>query len=123
VYNPVMMTFREARRRITEALQAGNFQHEYREVVEGKNLLDTGEVTPAEVVDLLRRCRGDQHERRSHHFDESILVHIFQPIRGDERWYIKVYIIEGTEEAEADAAVFVSVHKSQIKGRGKGKRR
>ena len=117
------MTFREARRCIVASLLDGNFQHEYRQVTEGKNLLDTGEVTPAEVVALLQRCRGDQHTRGPHHLDRSILVHIFQPTRAGEQWYIKAYIIERSEEDKSDGAVFISVHKSESSARRKGDRR
>ena len=123
VYNPGMITFREARRRIVASLLDGSFQHEYRQVTQGKNLLDTGEVTPAEVVTLLQRCRGDQHTRCPHHLDGAILVHIFQPTRADEQWYIKAYIIEESEEDRSDVAIFISVHKSEFRARGKGARR
>lgn len=79
---------------------------------EGKNLLDTGDVTPAEVIALLLLCRGskDQYDESPHHRDRSIPVHEFKPIQQEVRWYIKVYFLEGTDELEP--AIFISVYKS-----------
>jgi hypothetical protein len=52
-YNPLTMGFREARQRVVRSLLAGDYQIEIREVVEGKNLLEMGDVTPAEVVSIV----------------------------------------------------------------------
>jgi hypothetical protein len=106
--------FRLARKKTIAALQAGPayIQFEDRAVREGKNLLDTGEVTPDEVVALLRLCRGsrDQYTETPHHRDQSIPVHQFKPVQGRVRWYIKVYFLERIEGLEP--ATFISVHKS-----------
>ena len=117
------MGFREARQRVIRSLVAGDYQFEIREVVEGKNLLDTGEVTPAEVVALLQRCRGDQYSCAPHHADPSVPVHVFLPARGAEQWYIKAYLVARPpdEGGEEDFAVFISVHKSVHRYRGRGR--
>jgi hypothetical protein len=115
------MKFTEARRRIIQALREGSYQHEARDVVEGKNLLATGDVTSAEVAELLQRCRGDQHESQPHHFDDQVLVHFFKPTRQGEQWYIKAYLIGDPDDEDDDprVAVFISVHKSVYRYRGR----
>jgi hypothetical protein len=106
--------FKVARSRTIAALQAGPayILFEDRAVREGKNLLDTGEISPEEVVALLHRCRGspDQYSERAHHREASIPVHTFRPVHGRIRWYIKVYFLDGTLDLEP--AIFISVHKS-----------
>lgn len=76
------MGFKDARQRVIRSLRAGDYQHEAREVSEGKNLLDTGEVTPDEVVALLQRCRGDQYSCGPHHSAPEVPVHLFRPAQG-----------------------------------------
>jgi hypothetical protein len=85
---------------------------ERREAQGRKNLLASGEVTPEDVVTLLRCCRGarDQYRETPHHRDPEIPVHEFKPVRHGVRWYIKVYFFEGTRELEP--AIFISVHTS-----------
>jgi hypothetical protein len=106
--------FRIARSKTIAALSAGPafILFEDRTARESKNLLDTGEVSPDDVITLLRVCRGslDQYRERPHDRDQSIPVHIFMPVYGGERWYIKVYFLDGTLELEP--AIFISVHKS-----------
>jgi len=117
-YNMGTMGFREARQRLVRSLLAGNYQHEIREVVEGKNLLDTGEVSPDEVVALLQRCRGDQYDCAPHHAEPAVPVHVFRPVREGEQWYVKAYLL-GEDPDGTDAAVFISVHKSGYTYRGR----
>ena len=106
--------FRLARSKTIAALRAGPLyiQFEHRAVREGKNLLDTGEVSPDDVVALLQMCRGaaDQYSETGHHREPSIPVHTFRPVRYGTRWYIKVYFLDGTLDLEP--AIFISVHKS-----------
>src|SRR5687768_6723551 len=94
--------FRLARSKTIAALQAGPgfILFEPRSARESKNLLDTGEVTPEDVIALLRCCRGsrDQYRETEHHFIRSIPVHEFLPFKQETRWYIKVYFLDGTEE-------------------------
>jgi hypothetical protein len=100
--------FREARRKAVASLRSGRFQSEPDGVIRGKNLLGTGEVSAEDVVVLLNRCRGPQHSCGPHHFDPGTTVHIFQPVEGTARWYIKLYFV-------ADGGVdvmFMSVHES-----------
>lgn len=106
--------FVRARRKTIAALEGGPqfILFEDRATREGKNLLDTGEVTPADVVALLRRCRGtpDQYAETPHHVAREVPVHVFKPVTGGARWYIKVYFLGGTDELEP--AIFISVHQS-----------
>ena len=106
--------FRLARAKTIDALRAGPqfILFENREDRASKNLLFTGEITPEEVVALLRICRGtrDQYAETPHHRIPAVPVHEFKPVRKRTRWYIKVYFLEGTEELEP--AIFISVHKS-----------
>jgi hypothetical protein len=107
--------FRRARSKTIAALRAGPLyiQFERRPVREGKNLLDTGEVSPEDVIALLHRCRGspDQYSETGHHRAANIPVHTFKPMHAGTRWYIKVYFLDGTLELEP--AIFISVHKSE----------
>lgn len=107
--------FKVARSKTIAALQAGPVYVEFerRSARENKNLLDRGEVSPEEVIDLLQRCRGspDQYSETGHHREPSIPVHTFRPMVNGTRWYIKVYFLDGTLELEP--AIFISVHKSE----------
>src|SRR3712207_2025788 len=107
--------FRKARSKTIDALRAGPgfILFEDRQARESKNLLDTGEVSPEDVIALLRLCRGteDQYREPPHHFSADIPVHEFKPVQQGVRWYIKVYFLEGTDELEP--ATFISVHRSQ----------
>jgi hypothetical protein len=101
------MGFNEARRETVQALRDGRFQHEERAQAGGKNLLASGEVSVDDVVALLLRCRGNQHQTGLHHFDRTQVVHIFRPVDGPDRWYIKSYLVE----QDGITAVFISVHR------------
>lgn len=96
------MGFKEVRALLIEALGAGLYKAEDRSDVREKNLLYTREVTPAFVIHLLSRCAGWEYSTSRHHSRE-VDCHIFTPMRGGERWYIKVYVEHGL-------AVFISVH-------------
>jgi hypothetical protein len=109
------MGFRDAKRRLIASVLAGDYQHEPREVVEGKNLLDTGDVTPGEVADLVGRCRGNQYGTSPHHAAPDVEVHVFRPVLGAEVWYIKVYFLDDPDGG--GPAVFISVHKSEFRKR------
>ena len=110
----IKLGFTKAQRKTIAALQAGPayILFEDRAARQSKNLLDTGEVTPDDVIGLLRLCRGsrDQYDETPHHRDQSIPVHQFKPVQGRVRWYIKVYFLERVEGLEP--ATFISVHKS-----------
>jgi len=100
------MGFKEVRRAVIKALLEGRFQHEERSNYHERNYLLTGEISAAFVVTLLKRCRGDQHQTSTHHFDESQIIHIFKPFDGLNYWYIKCYLIE----VHGIEAIFISVH-------------
>ena len=100
------MGLREIRTLLVDALASGRYQHEERNVVSEKNLLATEEVSAAEVILLLQRCRGDQYSASPHHFAPTIACHVFRPTLGEERWYIKAYFLSRD-------AVFISVHLSE----------
>ncbi|MDX1396511.1 MAG: hypothetical protein R3195_19170 [Gemmatimonadota bacterium] len=96
-------SLRVARRRLIEALRAGEYRHEAREALAEKNMLAVGRVTPEEVVRLLRRCRGEQHGTSPHHADRELVVHEFKPYASGRKWYVKAYFRGST-------AWFISVH-------------
>ncbi|WP_435008848.1 hypothetical protein P12x_000097 [Tundrisphaera lichenicola] len=100
------MGFKAVRQAMIQALKDGHFQHEERAQAEGKNLLASGEVSVEEVIGLLLRCTGKQHQTSLHHADSSQVVHIFKPTDGPSRWYIKGYLIE----QDGFMAIFISVH-------------
>jgi hypothetical protein len=100
------VSFREARQRAIASLMSGFYRHEYRDVRRGKNLLEAGDISPAEVIGLLQRCRGTQHSVSPHHWDADVIVHVFKPSAGDIRWYIKLYFLDDAD----DSVIFISVH-------------
>lgn len=97
------MGFRDAQRRLVEALRNGRYDFEEREALEEKNLLAIGEVDAAFVVRLLQRCPGSRYRESLHDFDPTTVVHTFLPELEGERWYVKAYFL-------SDDAVFISVH-------------
>jgi hypothetical protein len=101
------MGLSDARKALIPALEAGDFQHEARDVIGEKNLLAAGDVTEAEVIRLLRRTRGDQYSSSAHDWDPKTTVHVFRPEVDGERWYIKAYLLDPSEQS----ATFISVHK------------
>lgn len=100
------MGFRDARAAVIEALRSGKFSHEARAAQSETNLLAIGDIDPDFVVDLLRRARGDQYSESRHHWEASVIVHVFRCERRGVRWYVKVYFLESSE------ARFISVHRS-----------
>ncbi|WP_201161524.1 hypothetical protein [Phaeovulum veldkampii] len=97
--------FKEARQRVIQSLKEGLYQHEARSSIEAKNLLATGKVAVAEVVDMLRRCNGTHHTSSWHHTVKGVQVHVIKPDKPD-RWYIKFYFLD----PEAPETMFISVH-------------
>lgn len=96
------MGFKEARALLIEALRSDLYDHEQRSDGDGKNLLASGAVDPAFVIRLLLRCAGWEYSTSKHHF-RDVDCHIFTPMMGGERWYVKAYL-------QPVGAVFISVH-------------
>lgn len=91
--------FKEAKRKVIAALKNGAYQHEARDNIDTKNLLQMGSVSAAQVCDLLRVCQGQDHSSSPHHQAPDIQVHV---VRRDG-WYIKFYFVDPD-------TVFISVH-------------
>jgi hypothetical protein len=98
------MGFKEVRTLLIDALQSGQYQHEWRSDSPTKNLLAIELVTPGFVVQLLLRCGGNDYECSKHHTREHTLCHVFTPVLDGERWYVKAYFVSAR-------AVFISVHR------------
>ncbi|MFZ3410726.1 hypothetical protein [Vibrio chagasii] len=100
------MNFKEAKRKVIENLTNGTFSHEARNGIDKKNKLAVGDVSKEEVISILQRARGDEHQNSAHHFDKNIEVHtVIRKHEGTE-WYIKWYFVE-------PQTVFISVHLSE----------
>jgi hypothetical protein len=108
------MNFKDARRRLIADLIGGRYLHEPRDVAEGKNLLDSGDVTAEEVAVLAKSCRGNQHSKSPHHLIPEVDVHVFQPVSGPDVWYLKVYFLD---DEDSGITMFISVHKSEYRRR------
>lgn len=93
--------FREARRRLIRALEAGACQHEARAAIDTKNLLHTGQVSVFDVIETVRRCRGQNHVSSPHHLMPEAEVHVLRR----DGWCVKFYFL-----GDPDAA-FISVHR------------
>jgi hypothetical protein len=94
------MGFKEAKRKVLDALAKGDFQHETtRSSIDTKNLLSTGDVTTEFVESLVKRCKGQDHDMSLHHSDKSVVVHVLRK----DGWYIKFYFLDPD-------TYFISVH-------------
>lgn len=91
--------FREAKKRLIEALQQGTFQHEARDQVATKNLLQVGQISPEELCEIIKRCTGRHHERSAHHMVAGVDIHILRR----DGWYVKFYFVDRD-------TIFISVH-------------
>jgi len=101
------MSFTAAKRALLAALEAGDIQHEAREVLSEKNLLAVGDVSVEEVIAVVRRARGHDYSTSPHHWNADTEVHLFRPIVDGTSWYVKAYFLE----EPAGTAVFISVHR------------
>ncbi len=106
------MGFRDARTKVIQRLKEGSVQHEARDNIDEKNLLATGEVSEAEVIDALKACRGTQHESDEHHVAPETQVEIFTPRQAGFNWYIKCYFLKPD-------LWFISVHRKKTQPRKK----
>ena len=92
--------FKSVQGQVVEALLSGCFLHEARSQIDVKNLLAMGEVSVEDVVKIIKRAKGTEHESSVHHLDASVTVHIIK----SAGWYIKFYFLEPD-------TWFISVHK------------
>ena len=97
------MGFNEAKGKIVECLETGDFRHEERNDIDIKNLLATGKVTTREVLKIILRAKGVSYGCSGHHFDDTVLVHLIETNFEGKRWYIKWYVLEPN-------VWFISVH-------------
>jgi len=101
---PKTIGFKEARRRVCQALQnPSTIAHEERDDQQEKNLLAAGAVTPADVLEVARAANGNDCEELAHHQAASIVVHIIRREHQGVQWYVKWYCVEPN-------VVFISVH-------------
>lgn len=91
--------FKEARRRLINALQQGTFLHEARSQVDTKNLLQMGQITTDDLCEVVKRCSGQHHEMSPHHTVADVDVHILRR----DGWYVKFYFVDPD-------TIFISVH-------------
>ena len=91
--------FKAVKRAVIDALEEGSYQHEARGAVDVKNLLATGEVSATEVLDVIRRSNGTNHECSPLHRNATIDCHLIKA----SGWYVKFYFVEPT-------TIFISVH-------------
>jgi len=93
------MGFSVVKQEVIEALLSGDYGYEVRGDIEIKNLLSTGAITVATVVDIIKRSRGGDYTCSPHHLAAEIDVHVISR----EGWYIKFYFV-------APQTIFISVH-------------
>lgn len=89
-----------AKRKVLAALASGRYLHEARDSIEIKNKLATGEISPDEIAEIIRRSTGKHHSMSAHHADPTITVHVI----ARNEWYIKFYFID-------PETWFISVHR------------
>jgi hypothetical protein len=106
--------FKKARARVVKSLESGNYGHQYREDGFLKNWLQYERVSEAKVVQLLKRCNGEQYRPGKQMSPAGTEVHEFFPREGEVGWYIKAYLYDDSEIAVI-AAVFISGHPSGIR--------
>jgi hypothetical protein len=97
------MGFKEIKHHIIDCLEQGNVSHEQRNNINIKNLLATGDITTKEVIDILKKSRGSEHQSSPHYYDSNINVHIIKTSYSGVKWYIKWYFI-------APNSIFISIH-------------
>ena len=95
--------FREAKRRVLEALRSGDYQSQSRAEIDTKNLLYSGEVTEDVLCGIIEICRGQDHSVSAHHAIRGVDVHILRK----SGWYVKFYFLEES----SPSTVFISVHR------------
>ena len=82
-----------------KALELRAFSHEVRDDIDVKNLLHVGDITPEEVIRLIKSSSGTDHSSSVHHSVKGVEVHVIKC----KKWYIKFYFVDPD-------TVFISVH-------------
>lgn len=100
------MGFKEVKRKAIECIKNDHVRHVARGVE--KNLFASGELTSAEVINIIGSCQGDCYETDKHHFLD-IEVHILRPRGKYDGFYIKFFFVEPD-------ILFISVHLSDVRG-------
>jgi hypothetical protein len=92
--------FKEAKRRAIEALRNKTYQITERREIETKNLLYGNSISEKEVIEIISKCHGQDHEMRPHDMVKTVDVHILRK----DGWYIKFYFLD-------PETFFLSVHR------------
>lgn len=92
--------FREAKQRAIEALRNKTYQIAERREIETKNLLYGNSIAEEDVIEIISKCRGQDHEMRPHDMVKTVDVHILRK----DGWYIKFYFLD-------PETFFLSVHR------------
>ena len=92
--------FKEAKRRAIEALRNKTYQIAERREIETKNLLYGNSISEEDVIEIIIKCRGQDHEIRPHDMVKTVDVHILRK----DGWYIKFYFLD-------PETFFLSVHR------------
>ena len=92
--------FKEAKRRAIEALRNKTYQVAERQEIETKNLLYGNSISEEDVIEIIIKCRGQDHEIRPHDMVKTVDVHILRK----DGWYIKFYFLD-------PETFFLSVHR------------
>ncbi len=93
------MNFQDIKRKVIADLLASNYSIEARQDVDEKNLLAVGKISPGELAQILKQCRGQEHSSSPHHKDKNVDMHIIIT----KSWYVKFHFYSGS--------TFISVHK------------
>ncbi|MBV1870903.1 MAG: hypothetical protein KUG76_08335 [Gammaproteobacteria bacterium] len=101
------MGFKNAKKQVIGCLIDGYILHEERDDIDIKNLLATGEMTVTQVIEILKKVRGNSYSCSPHHWDSTIDVHVVKTKSANQDWYIKWYFIDPN-------CVFISVHESEV---------
>ncbi|RBI72289.1 hypothetical protein DQW77_11060 [Roseovarius sp. TE539] len=94
------MDSRRQKRRAIEALRNKTYQIAERQEIETKNLLYGNSVSEEDVIEIIIKCRGQDHEIRPHDMIKTVDVHILRK----DGWYIKFYFLD-------PETFFLSVHR------------
>ncbi|CAD2245804.1 hypothetical protein [Xanthomonas arboricola] len=96
------MGFKDVKEKVIKDLVDGNYAHEARNNIDEKNLLLVGKISAAEVVEIIKKCGGNNYKSFPHYLDSQIKVHELK-VRA---WYVKFYFDPDT--------LFISVHKQEF---------